>query len=146
MLITSCNIVFFFIFRHPLPLVITLIFQTLIFIYSLFSNTETPWIRFITFLIYLGGLLIIFTYLSAIIPNEIIFTHNYIYILLFAPPLTWLWKENRKEIFTLEISQYFRYPQRLRSVTFFFLYILLVLCILIYLCNRFKTPLKQENY
>jgi hypothetical protein len=57
-------------------MVIRLILQRLTVIYLLFLTQENIWNAYILFLIFLGGLLIIFIYLSALLPNEIFRTNK----------------------------------------------------------------------
>ena len=66
----ACLIAFIIIFQ-PLILVILLVIQTIPVLLIAASFRESSWLGFVTFLIYLGGLLIIFIYISALVPNQI---------------------------------------------------------------------------
>lgn len=65
------TLIFFIFIKHPLILVITLFFQTIWIFIFIFFITINAWPRFLFFLIFVGGLLIIFVYISSLIPNEI---------------------------------------------------------------------------
>ena len=136
----------FFLFNHPLPLVIVLISHTLILIANLYLNSETPWLSFVTFLIYLGGLLIIFIYLAALTPNEIIYTNHLAYLFLFTPVIFIFFCENKANFNSLDIINNFRHNTQTSTIVFFLFYIMAILCIIMFLCTAFKTPLKQDNY
>lgn len=64
------NLVFLFIF-HPLAIIFVLILQTILTSIMIFSITQFPWFSYTLILVFLGGILILFTYISNIASNEI---------------------------------------------------------------------------
>lgn len=133
-------------FSHPLILVLTLVTQTLRTIILIYHQTQTPWVGIIIFLIFLGGLLIIFSYLSALVPNEIFFSNKLGLFFLLTPWLISIflldpWSQNNNLI--LEII---RGQHNFSIIPFCLRFIILILCVIIYLCLSIKTPIKQENY
>ena len=68
-LILIFNIVFVFTF-HPLAIIIVLIIQCLLIALGLMSITQFPWFSYTLILVFLGGILILFTYIANIASNE----------------------------------------------------------------------------
>lgn len=64
------NLIFLFIF-HPLAIIFVLIIQTIIISISLYTIIQFPWFSYTLILVFLGGILILFTYISNIASNEI---------------------------------------------------------------------------
>jgi NADH-ubiquinone oxidoreductase chain 6 len=67
-----------FLILSPLSIGITILFIALI-VATLFSYAISSWIAFLIFLIYIGGMLVIFSYFVSLTPNQ---TINIIYILV----------------------------------------------------------------
>lgn len=67
-----------FLILSPLSIGITILFIALI-VATLFSHAISSWIAFLIFLIYIGGILVIFSYFVSLTPNQ---TINIIYILV----------------------------------------------------------------
>ena len=64
------NLIFLFIF-HPLAIIFVLILQTILISISIYTITQFPWFSYTLILVFLGGMLILFTYISNIASNEI---------------------------------------------------------------------------
>lgn len=64
------NLIFLFIF-HPLAIIFVLIFQTILISIFMYTITQFPWFSYTLILVFLGGILILFTYISNIASNEI---------------------------------------------------------------------------
>jgi len=65
----TLNIVFVFIF-HPLAIIIVLIAQSVLVSIILFRISHFPWFSYTLILVFLGGILILFTYIANIASNE----------------------------------------------------------------------------
>lgn len=63
------NLIFLFIF-HPLAIIFVLILQTILISIGIYSITQFPWFSYTLILVFLGGILILFTYISNIASNE----------------------------------------------------------------------------
>nr|YP_009716218.1 NADH dehydrogenase subunit 6 [Vulcanolepas fijiensis]QGL53225.1 NADH dehydrogenase subunit 6 [Vulcanolepas fijiensis] len=74
------NLLFLFMF-HPLSMIFALIIQTLIIAITIFYLTQFPWFSYTLILIFLGGMLILFMYMSNIAANEM-FKPNFKMLLL----------------------------------------------------------------
>lgn len=68
---------------NPLTLGITILFISLILSIS-FASAISSWVSFLIFLIYIGGILVIFSYFVALIPNQNISILFYLSILTFT--------------------------------------------------------------
>ena len=138
-------------FNHPLILVATLTFQTRSGFLILYFFRDNIWTAYILFLIFLGGLLVIFIYLAALIPNEIfqiqtikiIFTVSTIVIIFLARKIiTIVDTVNNREF----IISMFRYNFIKRIFPLILLYLLGGLFRVIIVCEKSKSPLKTNTY
>nr|YP_008080954.1 NADH dehydrogenase subunit 6 [Psococerastis albimaculata]AFY16894.1 NADH dehydrogenase subunit 6 [Psococerastis albimaculata] len=78
----------FFILMTPLSLGLTLILQTLLLSLLLGTMTSSFWFLYLLVLIFIGGMLVLFIYVTSIFPNEkFSFTQNNIFILLISVSL-----------------------------------------------------------
>lgn len=135
----------FIAFSHPLILVIVLIAQTLPVVIIVNYSQDTNWLSYMLFLIFLGGLLVIFTYLSALIPNEVfsVFTPTIILlILVIATRQSNLIDIKQERIINLSM---FSLTNTSTTIPIIILYLLSALCVTIFICNKIKSPLKQNN-
>jgi len=55
---------------HPIIIVILIRAQTLILCLAIRIITQTPWFSFILFLVFMGGLIVLFIYISSLASNE----------------------------------------------------------------------------
>nr|WFP44758.1 NADH dehydrogenase subunit 6 [Typhoptera quadrituberculata] len=63
-------------FKHPLSMTLLIICQTLILSVSMSLTTKTFWMSYILFLVFLGGMLVLFLYITSLASNEILNTTN----------------------------------------------------------------------
>nr|AGX31545.1 NADH dehydrogenase subunit 6 [Notochthamalus scabrosus]AGX31571.1 NADH dehydrogenase subunit 6 [Notochthamalus scabrosus]AGX31610.1 NADH dehydrogenase subunit 6 [Notochthamalus scabrosus] len=63
------NLIFLFMF-HPLAMIFVLIIQSLLISLMVYSITQFPWFSYTLILVFLGGMLILFMYMSNIASNE----------------------------------------------------------------------------
>nr|YP_010132854.1 NADH dehydrogenase subunit 6 [Balanus trigonus]QWC93319.1 NADH dehydrogenase subunit 6 [Balanus trigonus] len=82
------NLIFLFMF-HPLAMIFVLIMQTMLISMVMYSITQFPWFSYTLILVFLGGMLILFTYMSNIASNEM-FKPNMkmLFPLVVAPVIT----------------------------------------------------------
>lgn len=138
---------FFVIFHHPLIMVLILIVQTIRFFMVNFFFKPSIWFSYILFLILVGGLLIIFIYLSALIPNEIFFSSpQFLYLaLIFLSPIFYS-KKTTQSYSPLDSPLNFRALMLEKNILWLLIYLLVTLVVSILLLNNLKTPLKQKIY
>nr|YP_010729634.1 NADH dehydrogenase subunit 6 [Acasta cyathus]WEF49307.1 NADH dehydrogenase subunit 6 [Acasta cyathus] len=84
----TMNLIFLFMF-HPLAMIFVLILQTMLISIMMYTITQFPWFSYTLILVFLGGMLILFTYMSNIASNEM-FKPNLkmLFPLVIAPGLT----------------------------------------------------------
>lgn len=85
MTIFLLNLIFLFIF-HPLAIILILILQTLIISLAIYSISLFPWFSYTLILVFLGGILILFTYISNIASNEIFKPNLFIFLPIVLVP------------------------------------------------------------
>jgi NADH-ubiquinone oxidoreductase chain 6 len=140
----------FIIFSHPLLLRLLLILITLSIIVRIFNSSFNIWFSFILCLIYLGGVLILFIYISSFLPNEKFFSIRIFSILV-------LWRLLFVLIFRFNIFERFFSIVRNRITNFNLLflinkisllrfaifYLIFVLLISVYYSSFRKIPLRR---
>nr|YP_009045543.1 NADH dehydrogenase subunit 6 [Ypthima akragas]AHA03907.1 NADH dehydrogenase subunit 6 [Ypthima akragas] len=62
--------IFMFFINHPISMGISILLQTLLICLLLGMFTNSYWFSYILFLVFLGGLLVLFIYISSIASNE----------------------------------------------------------------------------
>nr|QXU60446.1 NADH dehydrogenase subunit 6 [Acasta sulcata] len=80
------NLIFLFMF-HPLAMIFVLILQTMFISIAMYSMTQFPWFSYTLILVFLGGMLILFTYMSNIASNEMFKPNLKMLIPLTAVPI-----------------------------------------------------------
>nr|YP_010490520.1 NADH dehydrogenase subunit 6 [Regioscalpellum regium]UWM13006.1 NADH dehydrogenase subunit 6 [Regioscalpellum regium] len=78
-LMFTTNFMFLFMF-HPLAMIFLLIIQTIFISVTLFYLLQFPWFSYTLVLVFLGGMLVIFSYMANIASNEMIKTNLHIFI------------------------------------------------------------------
>nr|YP_010729932.1 NADH dehydrogenase subunit 6 [Parnassius hardwickii]WEF74842.1 NADH dehydrogenase subunit 6 [Parnassius hardwickii] len=69
-------------FNHPLSMGLMILFQTLLTCLLSGMLINTYWFSYILFLVFLGGLLVLFIYVSSIASNEMFFNNFYMKLIL----------------------------------------------------------------
>nr|YP_010577127.1 NADH dehydrogenase subunit 6 [Striatobalanus tenuis]UZN92573.1 NADH dehydrogenase subunit 6 [Striatobalanus tenuis] len=81
------NLIFLFMF-HPLAMIFILILQTMMISIIMYSITQFPWFSYTLILVFLGGMLILFTYMSNIASNEMFKPNLKMLFPLFIAPIS----------------------------------------------------------
>ena len=142
----------FYYLKHPLILVLVLLVQTLIIFTIMYTSLTTIWFRFLFFLIFIGGLLIIFIYLSALIPNEIFSINSAstfpiiitITVIITSPFLPRIQKRLDLNFNVIPLNYRGRYTRSF--IIIIIVYLLATLRTTITLCQKTKAPLKNISY
>nr|YP_961308.1 NADH dehydrogenase subunit 6 [Capitulum mitella]AAR87437.1 NADH dehydrogenase subunit 6 [Capitulum mitella]QLM02031.1 NADH dehydrogenase subunit 6 [Capitulum mitella]QYF07872.1 NADH dehydrogenase subunit 6 [Capitulum mitella]BAD44746.1 NADH dehydrogenase subunit 6 [Capitulum mitella] len=79
------NLIFLFMF-HPLAMILILILQTLMISLAIYSISLFPWFSYTLILVFLGGMLILFTYMSNIASNEMFKPNLFIFLPIVLVP------------------------------------------------------------
>nr|YP_001974538.1 NADH dehydrogenase subunit 6 [Metaperipatus inae]ABQ95569.1 NADH dehydrogenase subunit 6 [Metaperipatus inae] len=146
---------------HPLMMSIMIIMQTIIVCLIIGTQYMDFWYSYILFLIFIGGLLVLFIYISSLAENEtfsfkkswymkyigmsfiFLFLYFYVYILL---------KLYNKDsnmflmvIKGLNVYQSYIYSENLiKIILFLTLYLLFCLIVVTSICQIIKGPLRQK--
>nr|ADO60632.1 NADH dehydrogenase subunit 6 [Oedemera virescens] len=152
----------FIMLTHPLSMGLILLIQTIII--SMMTGNMTPnfWFSYILFLILIGGMLILFIYMTSIASNEkfkmnslmtmmillpliVILSSNFIYF----NPLTYITNEkmnlfNSLNLISTSIMKYLNMPSSY-ILMFMIIYLLLTLIVTVKITNFSKGPLRQMN-
>nr|YP_009239918.1 NADH dehydrogenase subunit 6 [Ocypode cordimanus]AMN14552.1 NADH dehydrogenase subunit 6 [Ocypode cordimanus] len=143
---------------HPLALGLTLLIQTTLISITVGISTYSFWFSYILFLVFLGGMLVLFIYVASIASNEaFVFSSSYLLFItfiillslfvLFLDPLMML---SNSSLPDSSLSFYFTphfiswiYNTPSMSFTIFIIsYLLLMLVIVVKIVNLFKGPLR----
>ncbi|YP_009047712.1 NADH dehydrogenase subunit 6 (mitochondrion) [Amphibalanus amphitrite] len=95
------NLIFLFMF-HPLAMIFVLILQTMLISIIMYSITQFPWFSYTLILVFLGGMLILFTYMSNIASNEMFKPNLKMMAPLVLAPLITIFMMKPKQSLTLE--------------------------------------------
>nr|YP_009501980.1 NADH dehydrogenase subunit 6 [Russelliana solanicola]AWU49061.1 NADH dehydrogenase subunit 6 [Russelliana solanicola] len=142
--------------NHPLPLGFALLTQTILICLTTRVMTSSSWVPLTLFLIMVGGLMVIFMYITSICSNK---KFNYLSMLMplwyFSLPLVYLlWTTtiiqfemndsmHTKDLFNMEFIKMFM-SLNTTSSNFMFIYLLIMLIIMINLMTIKKGPLRKK--
>nr|AHZ34679.1 NADH dehydogenase subunit 6 [Batillipes longispinosus] len=135
----------FLLMNQPFQLVILLILLVLPAIFLAIAASESAWIGYITFLIYLGGLLIIFVYMSALIPNQLSLLIDWGSELTLTLCLLFLNQDclDLKMMNTVSSVELFSMINYSNYIFLMIIYLLMMLFSIAGLTNFIKSPLKS---
>nr|YP_010384947.1 NADH dehydrogenase subunit 6 [Arcotheres purpureus]UPL64944.1 NADH dehydrogenase subunit 6 [Arcotheres purpureus] len=147
---------------HPLAMGLVLLIQTILISMSIGFSTFSFWTSYILFLIFLGGMLILFIYIASLASNEyfsfsifnlillstimIMLTFMLIFTdqMLFSTPTLISSSLNFSMSTPLSINWIYNTP--LTNLTIFIiLYLLLTLIVVVKIINLFKGPLRLTH-
>nr|YP_010894895.1 NADH dehydrogenase subunit 6 [Phortica longipenis]WJW73408.1 NADH dehydrogenase subunit 6 [Phortica longipenis] len=166
-LIIMTSIIFINMF-HPLAMGLTLLMQTLLISLLTGLMTKTFWYSYILFLVFLGGMLVLFIYVTSLASNEMfnlsikltifsmMFTLLFI-ILCFIIDKTslsfYLMNNEMESIFNLKsflmenslsLNKLYNYPTNFITILLMN-YLLITLIIIVKITKLFKGPLRLMN-
>nr|QXF68540.1 NADH dehydrogenase subunit 6 [Yersinia mexicana] len=157
----TLSIIFLFL-NHPLSMGLILFLQAISMCLISGSMSMSFWFSYILLLIYLGGMLVLFMYVTSLASNEMFFYSNMISFYIFFPPIIYLVihslfnnyptfshenMENIKVLTTLPNNFLLKmYNQPINMITIFIAsYLFLTLIAVVKIINIFKGPLRQMN-
>nr|AXS65678.1 NADH dehydrogenase subunit 6 [Cucujoidea sp. 40 KM-2017] len=149
-MIIYCSILMMFI-KHPISMGITLLTQTILVSLSIGVFSLNFWFSYILLLIMIGGILIIFMYMTSIASNEK-FKFNPFYLLVMPIMMigmetklnfnTNLIKFNENLNINITLSKFFNFPSNL-IIIMIIIYLLITMIAVIKICKINKGPLRQ---
>lgn len=134
-------IISFFLFNHPMTILILIISTTIIISILRIKFLKIIWLSLILILLILGGILILFLYLISLIPNKkIIFKKKILLLLAFGLIINF----NTSNQVNLSINTIINlfFPPSIRWLLFIIIYLLLTLIVVIIIIESSKAPIK----
>ena len=145
---------------HPLSMGLTLLIQTILISLTAGTSTTSYWFSYILFIIFLGGILVLFIYVTSLASNES-FSFSYssiaasLIVLVLLVPTTAIWdyyfnkftghlplsplREGTSNVYIIS----WIYSSNLINFTLFIvIYLLLTLIVVVKITNLFKGPLR----
>nr|YP_010946918.1 NADH dehydrogenase subunit 6 [Salganea raggei]WGO57675.1 NADH dehydrogenase subunit 6 [Salganea raggei] len=157
LLISSSLSIVFTQMNHPLAMGLILLIQTTLISIITGLFMQSFWFSYILFLIFLGGMLVLFIYVTSLASNEmfILSTKLMLLLLMLMPPMIIYLESkfnlNNQETFmfiiinnitTLPLLKLYNYPTGIMTIMMV-LYLLITLLVVIKITNIFKGPLRQ---
>nr|YP_007026378.1 NADH dehydrogenase subunit 6 [Argas africolumbae]AFV32075.1 NADH dehydrogenase subunit 6 [Argas africolumbae]UYL27194.1 NADH dehydrogenase subunit 6 [Argas africolumbae] len=135
--------IFFFMSLHPLTMLIMLILMTLNIITIVYLSTNTTWIPMILILLILGGMLVLFIYITSVTPNKkFSFKKQSIFMvmpsLMFSTNMVYLnFSQTSILLFNMDKNSFL--------LIFITIYLLITLIAIMKLINSSTAPLRLSN-
>nr|BCW91768.1 NADH dehydrogenase subunit 6 [Ixodes pavlovskyi] len=129
----------FFIFNHPMYMLMSIIFITLSMSILIYKSMKMMWIPLILILLILGGMLILFLYIISLIPNKkLYFNKKIIMILTFLLMAFPSFKMSEVSFFFMN-SNFF--PSSMNMMTFMMVYLIMTLIVVMKIMISSNAPL-----
>nr|QDG01036.1 NADH dehydrogenase subunit 6 [Tenebrio molitor] len=150
----------FLMMNHPLSMGFVLLMQTIMISLITGNMNQNMWFSYILFLIMVGGMLILFMYMTSIASNEKFKMNNKAIIMLITIPLTMLtlnflmmntqMKNNEMTIMNNNTSmistmnKFFTFPSSMIMI-FMIMYLFMALVVTVKITNFKKGTMRQMN-
>nr|QXT45809.1 NADH dehydrogenase subunit 6 [Maccaffertium vicarium] len=152
--------------NHPLAMGLILLIQTLMIALLTGTLASSFWFSYILFLVFLGGMLVLFIYVTSLASNEMfsisatafLFTGvilgSGLFILLLNDPMSWLVPHNTSDVFSMFYSTDFSmaplliklYSSPTHLLTLLLvIYLFLTLVAVVTITNISEGPLRAKN-
>nr|QLD97034.1 NADH dehydrogenase subunit 6 [Navis striatus] len=135
---------FFLLSTHPLTMIFLLVIITFLTAFMMYLTMKSTWFSLILILLILGGMLVLFIYITSLTPNQK-FTLNKKNIFLLLLPM--LMHMNNKMQLTFSKENIYMYNMHNNSLLLIFIttYLLITLIAIMKLINSTKGPLRLSN-
>jgi len=137
---------------HPVLLIALILTQTIIICVTAWVKIKISWFSYILFLIFLGGLMVLFVYITSLASNELIVIDfntylwgiltNMLFILFLYFNLNEQTKLNEAASFFKTFNFIYSWNS-VRLTTLTIIYLLLTLIIVVKISNKFEGPIKN---
>nr|YP_010987673.1 NADH dehydrogenase subunit 6 [Platystethus dilutipennis]WON66105.1 NADH dehydrogenase subunit 6 [Platystethus dilutipennis] len=154
-LMTNFTIMFLLV-KHPISMGVILLIQTLLTTMLMNSLIMNPWFSYIMLLVMIGGLLILFIYMTSLMANEKFKFNLYIMMmnlmmlpLMFYNKFDYLIILNIKNFYKFDwmlmsnFNKFFMFPSIIMMIIMI-LYLLMVLIAVVKISNFMAGPLRQK--
>nr|AML26008.1 NADH dehydrogenase subunit 6 [Staphylinidae sp. BMNH 1274241] len=151
--------VLFMFLNHPMTMGITLLIQTITITLISGNLTMNFWFSYMLFLIMIGGMLVLFIYMTSIASNEIFSFNKFWLILIFLITFIWLmnidpyyWINNSlfyessqsMNLNNFSMNKFFNYPS-IMLICMMIIYLFITLIAIVKITNIKYGPLRQIN-
>nr|ALO70526.1 NADH deshydrogenase subunit 6 [Diartiger fossulatus] len=140
--------ILFLLLNHPMSMGLILLIQTLL-ISMIMSSINNPWYSYIMFLIMVGGMLILFIYMTSIASNEPFKMSPILFMLmlmsLFSMSLFYMNMEKSTNMMnnTLSLNKYFNFPNML-LMSMLMMYLMITMIASVKIINLKYGPIRQK--
>nr|YP_010554578.1 NADH dehydrogenase subunit 6 [Tachycines shuangcha]UYO78936.1 NADH dehydrogenase subunit 6 [Tachycines shuangcha] len=159
----------FMLANHPLMMTLIIIMQTLMICLSTGIMCQSFWFSYILFLVFLGGMLVLFIYITSLASNEMFKIPSWSMILVMITMMIimitylildsslWLNMINNNDMININNYSSTMYTESNLSLTKLYndpsnlitlmlvMYLFLTLIVIVNITNIFKGPLRQKN-
>nr|UBN08817.1 NADH dehydrogenase subunit 6 [Neogeoscapheus dahmsi] len=160
MIMSSLLSILFTQMNHPLAMGLVLFIQTIMISMITGISAQSFWFSYILFLIFIGGMLVLFIYITSLASNEMfIMSTKLLYLLvIITPMMMFLLKMNfpilmnQESLMFLSINnstslpllKLYNYPNGILTIMMA-IYLLITLIAVVKITNIFSGPLRQMN-
>nr|UBN08882.1 NADH dehydrogenase subunit 6 [Panesthia obtusa] len=146
--------------NHPLAMGLILLIQTIMISMITGISTQSFWFSYILFLIFIGGMLVLFIYITSLASNEmfIMSTKLLCLLMIITPMMMFMLKTNfpilinQESLMFLTINnstslpliKLYNYPTGMLTIMMA-IYLLITLIAVVKITNIFSGPLRQMN-
>nr|QZP41221.1 NADH dehydrogenase subunit 6 [Geoscapheus dilatatus] len=146
--------------NHPLAMGLILLIQTIMISMITGLSTQSFWFSYVLFLIFIGGMLVLFIYITSLASNEMfIMSTKLLYLMMMIMPLlvflmkmNFLNLTNQESLMFLTINnstplpllKLYSYPTGTLTIMMA-IYLLITLIAVVKIINIFSGPLRQMN-
>nr|ALO76085.1 NADH deshydrogenase subunit 6 [Elminae sp. GENSP01] len=158
----STSLLFMFL-KHPMSMGLSLLIQSTIISLMTGFHNHNFWFSYILFLIMIGGMLVLFIYMTSIASNEMFKYSNKLMIMMILCTtimiiMTMMWDQyfmnqntftmdmtaiNNKEMFKLSLNKYLNFPSNM-MLFFMIIYLFITLIAVVKITNIQYGPLRQK--
>nr|UBN08921.1 NADH dehydrogenase subunit 6 [Panesthia sloanei]UBN08934.1 NADH dehydrogenase subunit 6 [Panesthia sloanei] len=146
--------------NHPLAMGLILLIQTILISMITGLSSQSFWFSYILFLIFIGGMLVLFIYITSLASNEmfILSTKMLCLLMILSPLMMFLLKSNSSILMNQESSMFFminnstplpllklyNFPTGTLNIIMA-VYLLITLIAVVKITDIFSGPLRQMN-
>nr|UBN09064.1 NADH dehydrogenase subunit 6 [Geoscapheus robustus] len=145
--------------NHPLAMGLILLSQTIMISMITGLSTQSFWFSYILFLIFIGGMLVLFIYITSLASNEMfIVSTKLLYLMIIVLLLAFFLEMNFPNLINQESSMFlminnstplpvlklYSYPTGMLTIMMA-IYLLITLIAVVKIINIFSGPLRQMN-
>nr|YP_008144685.1 NADH dehydrogenase subunit 6 [Ischnura pumilio]AGO19363.1 NADH dehydrogenase subunit 6 [Ischnura pumilio] len=155
----------FMLMKHPMSMGVTLLIQTVFVCLTTNNMAQNAWFSYILFLVFLGGMLVLFVYMTSVASNElfmknkiysfiILFLFNGVIMMTFMLVDPMLLNNNSEENMMISkmddhyksslMASLFNYPNNLLTI-FMVIYLFLTLIVVVKITESHQGPLRTTD-